>query len=246
MLRALVEHGEVPDLVLGCSVGALNGAAFAQEPTVEGVGRLEALWRGLDGKDVFPSGILPTAVQLARRGASIHGTDGLRRVIESVLRVGRFDDLAVAFQCVATAVDEGTEAWFDDGDLVAAILASAALPAVYPPVEIDGVRYIDGAVVNDIPLSRAVDLGADRVFVLHVGSFDRPRPSPRRPLDMALQAYWIARRHRFARDLAAVPPEVEVTVLPMGTLPLMRYNDFTRSEALIDQAYRASAAALDT
>lgn len=246
MLRALVEHGEAPDLVLGCSVGALNGAAFAQEPTAAGVGRLEALWRGLDGKDVLPSGLVPAAVQLARRGAAIHGTDGLRRVIESVLRVDRFDDLALPFQCVATAVEEGAEVWFDRGELVTAVLASAALPAVYPPVEIDGVRYMDGAVVNDIPLSRAVELGADRVFVLHVGSFDRPRPSPRRPLDVALQAYWIARRHRFTRDLAAVPAGVDVTVLPMGEPPVMRYNDFTRSSALIDQAYRASAAALDT
>lgn len=244
MLRALAERGVVPDLVVGCSVGALNGMAFAQEPTLVGVARLEQLWRALDGNDVMPTGWIPTAVQLARRGVAIHGNDGLRKVIESVVDVAAFEDLPVRFECVATDMDSAREVWFGAGPLVEPILASAALPSVYPPVTIDGVRYIDGAVVNDVPVSRAVALGARRIYVLHVGSFDRPLREPKRPIDVAVLAYWIARRHRFYRDLTELPPTVEAIVLPTGDPPRIPFNDFRRSQQLIDAAYQATTAHL--
>jgi NTE family protein len=245
MLRALVEHDIVPDVIVGCSVGAVNGVAFAQDPSLVGVAKLEQLWRTLDGKEIMRSGWVPPAVQVARRGVAIADNEGLRRAVRAALEVERFEDLRVPFECVATDLVGAREVWFSEGPLVDPILASAALPSVYPPVEIDGVRYIDGAVVNDIPVSRAVELGARRLYVLHVGSFDRPLPEPRRPVDMAVQAYWIARRHRFHRDLATLPKGVEAVVLPTGDPPRIRFDDFTRSRELIDAAYAASAALLD-
>lgn len=245
MLRALVERDIRPDLVIGCSVGAINGAGLAEDPTLVGVGRLERLWRELDGKDLMPSGFLPRAVGLARKGEAIHDNEGLRRALEDQLAARTFEDLAVPFQCVATDVLGVREVWFGSGPLVEPILASAALPAVYPAVEIDGVRYLDGAIVDDVPMGRAVELGARTVYVLQVGAFSRPRPEPRRPLDVAIQAYWIARHHRFKRELAAVPPAVTVHLLPTGQTPSMRYNDFTRSAELIGLAYAASSDYLD-
>ena len=167
------------------------------------VGRLQDLWLDLEDRDVLPAGLLPTTVQLARKGVAVHGNEGLRRVIADVIPEANFEDLTVPFQCVATDMVAAREVWFSSGSLVEPIVASAAMPAMLPPVEIDGVRYIDGAVVNDVPVTRAVDLGATTVYVLHVGSFDRPRPEPKRPFDMALHAYWIARRARFRRDMAA-------------------------------------------
>ncbi len=245
MLRALAERSITPSIVVGCSVGALNGAAYCQEPTLAGIAKLEELWHSLDGKDVLPTGWVPTAVQLARRGDAIHTLAGLRRVIESILTVEQFEELAIPLHCVATALVEAREEWFTTGSIADAIVASSAIPAIYPPVDIDGVQYIDGAVVNEIPISRALECGARRIYVLHVGSFDRPRPTPRRPLDMAVQAYWIARHHRFKRELAALPPGIEAVVLPTGDPPTMRFNDFTRSEELVTNAYEASVAALD-
>jgi NTE family protein len=241
MLRALAEREIRPDLVVGCSVGAINGAAFAEDPTLVRVGRLERLWRELDGKDLMPSGFLPGAVALARKGEAIHDNDGLRRALERQLAVRTFEELAVPFQCVATDVLGVREVWFASGPLIEPILASAALPAVYPAVEIDGVRYLDGAIVDDVPMGRAVELGAGTIYVLQVGAFSRPRPEPRRPLDVAIQSYWIARHHRFKRELAAMPPEVVVHLLPTGQTPAMRYNDFTRSAELISLAYEASS-----
>lgn len=245
MLRALFERRIAPDLVLGCSVGALNGAAIAHDPSLATVGRMQDQWRGLADHDVMPAGLLPTTVQLARKGVAIHDNANLRKVVETMLPVRRFEELAVPFQCVAVALAEGRETWFSEGDVVAPILASAALPAVYPPVEIDGVAYLDGAIVNDVPVSRAVELGADRIFVLHVGSWDRPRPEPKRPLDMAMYAYWLARRSRFQRDLAAIPPNIEVIVLPPGATPLIRYNDFGHSDEMIATSYKATSTFLD-
>lgn len=245
MLRALFEREIVPDLVLGCSVGALNGAAVAADPSAEMVARLQDLWRGIADHDVMPAGLLPTTLQLARKGDAIHDNANLRRVIADVLPVDRFEELAVPFQCVATALTEGRETWFAEGPLLDPILASAALPAVYPPVVIDGHRYLDGAIVNDVPISRAVTEGSDRIFVLHVGSWDRPRPEPKRPIDMAMYAYWLARRSRFQRDLAAVPDSIEVLVLPPGGTPLIKYNDFGHSDEMIETSYAATAAFLD-
>ena len=241
MMRALIERGVRPDLVVGCSVGAINGAGLAEDPTTAGVGRMERLWRELDGKELMPRSVLPQPVALARRGEAISDNAGLRRALEERLTARTFEELVVPFQCVATDVIGVREVWFRSGPLIDPILASAALPAVYPSVVIDGVRYLDGAIVDDVPVGRAVELGARTIYVLQVSGFARPRKEPRRPLDVAIQSYWIARHHRFKRELDAVPPDVDVHLLPTGQTPSMRFDDFTRSAELMSLAYEASS-----
>jgi len=245
MLQALVERDIRPDAVLGCSVGALNGAAIAADPTRAMVLRMRDLWLSLADSEVLPTGVLPATLQLARRGEAIHTNVHLRAVMERVIVSRRFEDLAVPFQCVAADLADGEETWFSEGPLIAPILASAAIPAVFPPVEIDGHRYIDGAVVDDVPVLRAAALGFGRIYVLHVGAWDRPRPEPKRPLDMLTYAYWLARRSRFRRDLASIPRDIEVIVLPPGQTPFLRYNDLHHSEAMFESAHEASSAFLD-
>jgi NTE family protein len=250
MLRALAERGIHADMVLGASVGALNGAAYAADPTLEGIDRLERTWLGLRGKDdVMPSGSwLPLTAQLVRRkGGATHKNDGLRALIDTALGPLRdFESLVLPFQCVATDVQAAEAVWFSSGPLLKeAILASAALPAVYPMVEIGGVRHLDGAIVDDVPIGRAVELGAREIYVLTVGSLDRPWLEPKRPLDMAIQAYWIARRYRYKQVLAAVPPKVSVHVLPTGDPPSIRFDDFTRTGELMQSSHLATLAHLD-
>jgi len=246
MLRALVERNIVPDLVLGCSVGSVNGVRFASKPDGSSVDALEALWLDIDGDELMEgTGFLPGAVQLARKGQSLHSNDGLRRLCQSNLIYETFEELEVPFQCVATAVSNASETWFSTGPLLEPVLASAALPVVYPAVTIDGVRYIDGAVVTDVPIRRAVELGATRIYVLHVGSYDRPREVPRRPIDAGFQAYWMARQQRYADELAHLPPNVTAIMLPTGPQPPTRYNDFTRSSEWISQSYELASRHLD-
>ena len=245
MLKALLEHRIVPDLIVGCSVGAINGAGLADDPTIGGVEHMERVWKALEGQNLLPSGWLPNAVALARKGEAVHDQAGLRAMAEEQLRSTTFDQLAVPFQCVATDILGVREVWFSEGPIVDAILASSALPAVYPAVEIDGVRYLDGGIVDDVPMSRAVELGATTIYVLQVGGFTRPRPEPQRPLDVAVQSYWIARHHRFKRELAGMPEGIDVHVLPAGETPKMRFNDFTQAGTLIEVAHTATTEYLD-
>ena len=245
MLRALLERGIRPDLVVGCSVGAVNGAALAADPTLRGVAHLEELWRRVADFRVMPPSRLPSPLQMARRGTAIHRNDGLRRLLEHGLLVPTFEQLRVPFTCVATDVDTAEEAWFERGSLVDAILASAALPAVFPPMVIDGRRYLDGGVVNDVPITRAVERGATRLYVLQTGVPEIPPTNPRRPFDVAVWAYWLARRNRLSRDLAALPPEVTYTLLVPPGRPRMRFDDFSRSEELVAQGHEAAVALLE-
>jgi NTE family protein len=124
------------------------------------------------------------------------------------------------------------------------------VPGLLPPVEVDGEHYFDGGLVHSIPVGRAVALGARTVYVLHVGRIESPLAVPRRPWEVGLVAFEIARRHRFHEEMAALPEHVRVHVLPSGTvrgapdLSQLRYRDKTRIAASVDRAYRASASYL--
>lgn len=240
-LRAIAERGIVPDLIVGCSAGAMNGVGFAREPNLIGVQRLEGVWRRfMEDRDlVLPGSWLPSPIQLLRKGESMTTSANMERSLREFLGPARtFEELVVPFQCVATDVEANSERWFHSGDLVAPILASAALPSVFPMVMIDGRRYMDGGVLNNVPINRAVELGATEIYVLHMGLHGKPSHTIRRPLDAAMVAYWIARNGRFARDLATLPPNVEAHVLPPGPRPDLKFNDFSRSEELMEQGYR--------
>jgi len=245
MLRALVEHGIQPHRIVGCSVGAINGAAFAADPTLRAVDHLDAIWRDLDSRDLVARTSIRNAVALARRGQGLNDHDGLRAVIERVLFVRRFDQLRMPFECVATNIREAAEHWFAAGDLTDALVASASVPVLFPPVEIDGEWYLDGGVLKDVPLPRAVELGATTIYVLGTGRLGQPWNAPKRPLGMAFQASWIARKHRFQQDLAAVPDHVVVHLLPDGDPPATtRIHDLSHTAQIIDAAYTASSSYL--
>jgi NTE family protein len=245
MLQALLEHGVRPDLVVGTSVGAVNGALVAADPTPGAVDRLRGVWEELASRRVFAGSVLGRVGTLVRTRTHLHPREPLRDLLEAFLPVRTFAGLRVPFQCVAASIERAAEHWFTDGDLVDAVLASCAVPGLLPPVEVDGEHYLDGGLVHSIPVGRAVALGADTVYVLHVGRIDRPLRPPARPWEVATVAFEIARRHRFAADLAALPPGVTVHVLPAGDpappgAGNLRYRDFSGVSARIDQAYAAT------
>ncbi|HYZ93134.1 MAG TPA: patatin-like phospholipase family protein [Actinomycetota bacterium] len=245
-LRALLEHEIVPDVVIGCSVGALNGAAIAGDPTLAEVERLADLWRGLGPQDVFPSNRLGRGPWMfVRTGLSAYSDHGLRRVIDGWLQYRLFEETKVPFCVVATSLATGREHWFQSGDVRRPLMASTALPGVFPPVAIDGHVYMDGGVVNNVPVSKAFDLKAKKVFVLDVGSLERDRKEPKRPYEVLLQAVSIARASRFRIDQENVPDGVQLVRMPGVDAGRLRYDNFTRSAELIERSYKASTAFLN-
>lgn len=245
MLQALMEADVRPDFVVGTSVGALNGAAIAFEPSITTVERLRDLWLTLDVQSIFGGSIFSGAVNMVRSRTHLHSNKGLRRLIEETLPA-KFDELQVPFECVAASIERAEEHWFAEGSLVDAILASTAVPGVLPPVEIDGEHFIDGGIVNSIPISRGVELGAETIYVLQVGRIENKLVAPRTPLQVALVAFEIARRHRFARDLASLPEGVTAHVLPTGeprrpSLSQLNYRDFKAVARRIERAREATA-----
>ncbi|WP_456599275.1 patatin-like phospholipase family protein [Blastococcus sp. SYSU DS0616] len=248
MLEALFEHGIRPDLIVGTSVGAINGALVAADPTPAAVGRMRAVWEELASEGVLAGSVLARVGTLVRTRTHLHPREPLRDLLARHLPVETFGELRVPFQCVAASIERAAEHWFSDGPLVPAVLASCAVPGLLPPVELDGEHYLDGGLVHSIPVGRAVALGADTIYVLHVGRIDRPLRPPTRPWEVATVAFEIARRHRFAADLAALPPGVTLHVLPSGEqaepsagdLRNLRYRDFSGVRSRIDRARDAA------
>lgn len=250
MLKALFERGVRPDLVVGTSVGAINGALVAADPAPGAVDRLRGVWEELASRRIFAGSVLGRARTLVRTRTHLHPREPLRDLLTEHLPVRTFAELHVPFQCVAASIERAAEHWFSEGALVEAVLASCAVPGLLPPVELDGEHYLDGGLVHSIPVGRAVALGADTIFVLHVGRIDRPLRPPTGPWEVAQVAFEIARRHRFAADLATLPPGVTVHVLPSGDpappgAANLRYRDFSGVAARIDRAYRAARGHLD-
>jgi NTE family protein len=217
MLHALFEAGVTPDLVVGTSIGAINGLAVACDPSPESVDRLVEAWASPSAAAIYGESWPRQVQRLARSGTHVNNPAPLRRLLESIVGPATtFEDLAVPFAVCAASIERAAEHWFDAGLVVPAVLASASVPGALPPTEIDGEHFIDGGVVNSIPLGEAIRRGATEVYVLQVGRIEEPLSPPSKPSDVARVTFEVARRHRFARDLADVPQGVAVHVLPSG------------------------------
>jgi NTE family protein len=245
MIRALLETGVRPDLVIGTSVGALNGAMLSMDPTAEVVERLVGLWRSAGESELYADNPVRQVRRAIRTGTHLYSSRPLRERLESELGETTFEELAVPFQCCAASIERAGEHWFTTGRVVDAVLASAAVPGLFGPQRIGEEHFLDGGIVNSIPVGRAVDQGASLVFVLQVGRVDRPLTVPRRPWEVARVSFEIARRHRFHREMNEVPTDVEVHVLPTGggsarDDALLAYRDFSRVEQRLEAAYDAS------
>lgn len=244
MLRALASRGIRPDLVLGTSIGALNGAFAAADPSPAGVDALAAMWQAVAAENVFLENPVRQAARIAKYRTHVLSIAPLRSIVDRYLPVTAFDELRVPFQCVAARISDAAGHWFTSGPIAPAVIASCAVPGLFPPVEIDGESYLDGGLVHSIPVGRALQLGATRVFVLQVGRVEQPLRPPRNPFEVGTVAFEIARRHRFVEEMAKIPPDVEVHLLPSGAPNSpnvsLGYGRPSRMQERLDQAYAAS------
>jgi NTE family protein len=225
MLRALVTHDIVPDLVVGSSVGAINGAFFAGRPSREGVDDLETIWRTLRSADVFP--IRPRAALRGMTGRSDHivPSSRLRSLISTHLGYELLEEARIPMHVVATEVRTGDEVVLSSGSAVLALLASAAIPGVFPPVRVGGQVLMDGSVVANTPIGCAIALGADTVYVLSTAYRSAALDPRRSTVGTALHAFGVLAENRLLSDVArfrhlaeleVVPPPADLTHSPLG------------------------------
>ena len=245
MLWALSEAGIKPDVVVGTSIGAINGAFVAADP-VGAAERLGKLWRSEAVREAFSENLWGRAMRLAKSGTHLHSIEPLKRMLTAMLPAVEFADLELPFQCVAASIERASARWLSSGPLVPAILASCAVPGLLPPVRVGDEHCFDGGLVDSIPVGRAIALGATTVYVLQVGRIENPLTVPKRPWEVGLVAFEIARRHRFHEEMANLPDGVDVHLLPTGGYPRapdlsqLRYRDKTMVRASIERSYTAS------
>ena len=246
MLRTLVERGVVPDLIVGTSVGSLNGAWLAVRGARADVGELESIWRQMRRQVVFPAKPLTSFNAVFGRKAHLVPANGLRRVIEQAIlgsvAVGRrLEDTAIEFHVVATDIRTGHDVLLSRGDLVDSVCASAAIPGVFPIVEIDGQSLVDGGVVNNCPISHAVALGASEIWALPCGyACSLPR-APSGALETAVQAISLLVQHRLVLDVERYRDDVELHVFPTLCPVKVGPLDFGQSESLMRASYSLSS-----
>jgi NTE family protein len=236
MLKALISYGVQADFVVGSSVGALNAAFFAGEPTWQGVRCLETIWHGVRRRDVFP--FTPLGGFLGFFGWRDHlvKPTALRRLIERNIPFRRLEDTRIPCHLVATDLIGGEDVRFSSGPAVEIILASAAIPGVFPPVRI-GERYlIDGGVVNNSPISVAVELGATRVIVLPTGFSCSIERRPRGALAMALHGSNLRVARQLVLDGQRFAHAIELIVIPPICPLMVSCYDFSRTRELIARA----------
>ena len=247
MLRALYEREIAPDLLVGTSAGALNAAFIASRPQTPDTAReLAAVWRELRREDVFPIHAPTLIAGLSNHAGHLVPDRPLRRLAKRHLEIERLEQAGISLHLVAFDLLSGEEVRLSKGPALEAVLAAAAIPGVLPPVRWDSQLLVDGGVVNNTPISHALELGAERVYVLptqdpRARSLAAP---PRGALDAAVQAFTLLVNARLQADLVNLAREAELILLPAHNPTRVQPTDFDQADRLITSALRAARDAL--
>ena len=238
MLRVLLSCGVRPDLVVGASVGAVNASYFAGAPDAAGVTALERIWSGLRRSDIFPF-TLANALGLISHPGNVVDPGGLRRVIETNLPYAKLEDAQIPLHIMATS-QQGLAIRLSNGPAVEAILASTAIPGVFPPVRIGGDDLMDGAIAANTPVRLAAELGASRIIILPTGYACALAEPPARAIAKALHAITLLIAWQLMSELERISPDIEVhlvpTLCPLNVSPF----DFSASRELIERAAQST------
>lgn len=247
MLRALYDRVIVPDLIVGTSAGALNGAFIASRPqTVATADALGEVWRGLRRGQVFP--LNPLTGLLGFLGSRDHlvPDSGLRRLVARHVERERLEDMPLPLHIVTVDVMTGEELRLSAGSAIDAVMASAAIPAVLPPVRWEDRELMDGGVANNTPISHAVELGAHEIYVLPTGHACALEQPPRSALAMALHALTLLMHRRLIDDIEKHKHQANLVVLPPPCPLAVQPIDFGHADALIQRAHADACEFLDS
>jgi NTE family protein len=237
MLKALLKAGITPDVFVGTSIGAVNAAFLAADPTLDQAEALCELWSEARAREIFPPNPWVIGRALFRQG-SLFPSDPWRRFLEGRLPYERIEEASVQLRITATDFEDGKPVVLDSGPVVEAILASTALPCVFPPHQIGDRLYLDGALSDQVPLKPAIEAGADTVYVMAV-NVPRPPPDRRSPGSILRHSFTILLFPRIrldALDLPARHPDLRIVQVPSVSTQVSLW-DMSRHGELIERAY---------
>jgi len=236
MLKALVRRGIAPDFVVGSSAGAINAAYFAGDPTSSGVAEMERLWRALRREDIFRASPVRSLWRLLARGDHLVSPDGLLNVLMASFSDRRLESGRLPCCIVTTDMLTGCEYRLRSGPVVPALIASAAIPGIFPAVRLHGKYLVDGGVTSHTPLSAAIDLGARTIYVLPTGhSCSLPEP-PRTAIGSALHGLNLLIVQQLKDAVQHCRGRAEIRVVPPPCPQEVSPYDFSRAGELIERA----------
>lgn len=246
MLQALAARKVEPDLLVGASAGAVNAAFVAGHGfTAEALVALEGIWTGLARRHVFPFAPARHLLALAGARPSLCSPDALARLVEDHLGFDDLEDAALPVHVVATDVLSGRDVLLSRGSAVDAVLASAAIPGVFPAVHTGGRVLFDGGVANNAPISHAVALGADRIVVLPTGYSCALPAAPSSALGAAVHALTLLVHQRLVLDVVAHRDDADIIVLPPLCPLAVSAIDFRHAGELISRSRESAGRWLD-
>lgn len=246
MLKALTISGIHPDFIVGASVGAINGAYFAARPDEKGLRDLSSIWGGMTSKEIFPFSLLRGLLRLLMRRDHLLEPDGLRRLIERNLPYRLLEEATIPCHIVATDIIGGQEVVFSNGSASTALLASTAIPAIFPPIAHGNSFLVDGGIANNTPISTAIDLGATKVIVLPTGFACALKTPPRGAVPIALQAMNLITARQLATDLERLAHMAKLVAIPPLCPMAISPYDLSHSAELIDQAKSSTLTWIET
>ena len=238
MLKAIVEEGHKADLVLGTSVGSLNGAFYAFDPTIEGVKTLEQIWRNIKMLDVFsPSPITPI-INIATFGQYMVSPKNLKKIISDHFKFNRIEETKIPLYLTTTDINTGDEVVFNKGLISEALLASTSIPGIFPPLSMGERLLVDGGLVNNTPISSAVKLGAEKVVVFPIGFPFTLNEEPKNLTEVLVRTLIYLLNRQLSADYQIYKNKVQLIIIPPPENITVGPQDFSKSDILIDRSYK--------
>ncbi len=252
-LQALLKDpARQPDFVVGTSIGSINGAMLAYDPTPGGMEKLAHIWRNVKRSDVYPGRRFGLARRLVRRRDSLYSDRPLRRMCQLAMppQLQTFADLKIPlYVTVATLNSFSLYVWGADrsANLIDAVVASASMPVVFPPIVHRDHQYVDGGLISNLPVQVAVAKGATEIYALDVGLTTQNLPRVTGLLAILNRAIQVMLHQQTLRELEQVIDRPGITLhhIMLNGFKDLRWGDFSKTSEMIEQGYKQTQAYLD-
>jgi NTE family protein len=246
MLLALMENNIIPDFVVGTSVGAINAACIAGNPTLAGAQQLKDIWLPLKRKDLFPFQLKNIILGLLGRQNYFIASRGIKSLLKKNIPYQSLEQAKIPVYVIATEVKSGEEVLISKGPAVDAVVASASIPGVFSPITVDEQSLLDGGIVNNTPISSALNLGAQSIWVLPTGYACALSEPPKSPLSMMMHAVSLLIQQRLLNDIIMHKEHDGLHVIP-PLCPIKTSSlDFNHTANYIDTSYEQTLSWLES